>query len=194
MNLEAIDTKWFYLGFVLLMFVLWRILDSVFRAIYLRIVKKRYFIFIQGRVNNCTKDEEKKANNVSQKIQHDLTLIKRLILEAGLDNPHSTSMEFAGYGHVVPKQYSVLDNILIVNKEMMDVFIQLLNRAIGYYDIKALENLNPLFWIEFILKLPQFVFKQLKIDTSGISLKIVQLLYWVVGILVGLKALGFFHW
>jgi hypothetical protein len=188
----AKDGKWVGLSLIILVFVLWRFLDSVFRAIFLRIVKQRYFVYIDGRVKDATKKKEEKANKISHLLQHDATFIKRLILEAGLNDPQSTSMEFVGYGHVAPKQYSVLDNILIANKELMGVFVQLLSRAIGFYDIKAFESINPLFWVEFIIKLPQFVFKQFKIDTSGITLKIVELLYWLVGIGVGLKALGFF--
>ena len=50
--------------------------------------------------------------------------------------------------------------------------------------------INPLFWIEFVLKFPTYFLEYIGLKSENIFIKLVQLLYWIIGIIIGLEKLG----
>ena len=117
--------------------------------------------------------------------------IKKRVLNSGVGDQIKSFMDPAGYGFVQQKGISALDNLLFMNKDIMEASRELLERAKGHYKIQAWLSLSPLFWIEFIVLIPREIVKLTGFDSekkvTKSILNIAQLLYWIVTIIYTIK-------
>jgi hypothetical protein len=89
-------------------------------------------------------------------------------------------------GNVMKTQTSLFLNIITRRPDIIDTVRLNFQRAIGTYRSRMFEALNPLYWLETIIYLPQRVFSYLGVSPESTITKIVQLSYWLISIGGGL--------
>lgn len=116
--------------------------------------------------------------------------IIRLFKEADIDNFVVTRLEPAGYGQVAKIPINGFENITLVDYEVMQLIKSKFHEAIGVFKHRLFQNFNPVFWIEFIFKLPEYILIYLGFKSENVFVRIIQVMYWILGIIIGLEELG----
>ncbi|MEP1095907.1 MAG: hypothetical protein ABJG78_12400 [Cyclobacteriaceae bacterium] len=131
-----------------------------------------------------------------EKSEQVLILFRKAGLEdSGVTVNRTTGMVWAAPSQKIP-QYerltiSVFDNITLLNTEVIGAIKEKFKKAKGTFLFRAKQSLNPIFWVEFLLELPKHVSSYLGQKTDTSVVKIIQLIYWLLGILIALEKLGF---
>ena len=113
--------------------------------------------------------------------------IKSLFKEAGLKDSSVLHQEFLGFGKFAKMHLSVYDNLTNRREDIVSNIHLRFNEAIGVYRKRYSESYNPIFWIDFIVKLPQYIMQFFGVLPEKIAVKIFVLIYWIAAILFGLK-------
>ena len=177
--------------YYLLLIPVVRFLINLNHFFYLRKALRKQLEFSLGWGENEDEEKKRKGEKAGNWLQDHQLEIKKRVLRSGVSNQFITHMDDVGFGYLEPKGYSPLDNLLLMNKKIMESSRNLLMTAKGHYKIQAWLSLSPLFWIELIVFLPREILKMVGFDgekkVSKILLNIVQLLYWAVSIITALK-------
>jgi len=104
----------------------------------------------------------------------------RLFKEAGIEDGTLPFSEPDGFGYVSQGMASVFDNFPSNRENIEQVLIRMFLEAIGVYRTRALESINPLYWIEFVVFLPREVLKYLGVSAENLLSKIITLVWWVI--------------
>lgn len=120
--------------------------------------------------------------------------IKTLLKEAGLKDSSVMYQEFIGFGNFVNMKISVFDNLTNKREDIVGNVNNRFNEAIGVFRNRYKESYNPVFWIHFIIKLPQYIFDFFGVLPEKIAVKIFLLIYWIIVILFGLKKIDFLEY
>jgi len=83
----------------------------------------------------------------------------------------------SGFANITSNREDVVTSIKIKFEE-----------AIGTFRQRMKQSFSPFFWIEFILNFPQKLLAYLNISAPDSMLKIIQLIYWLFMILIGLHS------
>jgi len=110
--------------------------------------------------------------------------ILNLLERAGVSDATVPLVEPVGFGYIRTGDVSVQENITVRRKDVVDSFIDMLHQAIGVYRSRMLETFNPLYWIEFIIHLPKQTLRYLGAAPESVVIKIAQLLYWAVSLVL----------
>ena len=125
----------------------------------------------------------------SDYIPHHKAKIISLFKEAGVEDFTVGGAEHVGYGQIRTYNASGFANLLMINPDIVIPLNLKFKEAIGVFKRRALQSINPLFWIEFLIKLPQYLLKFVELEPQNLIGKIVQLIYWCIWIIVGLESL-----
>lgn len=106
--------------------------------------------------------------------------IKKLIKDANLSDPRLPWVQPTGYGLVASSTISVFDNFPSRYEDIARVTTQYINDAIGVYRSRCWQTFNPLYWIQAIIFLPRSVMSYLGASPETISVKLLQLLWWLI--------------
>jgi hypothetical protein len=119
--------------------------------------------------------------------------IKKLLLDAKIEDhsvPYTKPLAIMGGNLFYSKgRYSVFSNISANNKKINTIVVQKLLQAYGIYRYRAIESINPIFWIETIILLPKKVLNYLNVKSNLVK-DIIQILYWIIGGIATLKQIG----
>ena len=126
-----------------------------------------------------------KTNNF--KFAQDKEEIKSIFKEAGLKDSSVFHQEFLGYGKFANMQISVFDNLTSRREDIVGNVQMKFNEAIGVFRKRFKESFNPIFWIDFIIKLPLHIMQFFGILPEKMAAKIFLIIYWFIAILFGLK-------
>ena len=74
------------------------------------------------------------------------------------------------------------DDPMFNNRELKGI----VRMAIGEYKHRAMESLNPFYWIRLILFLPQNIIAYFGCGYNTFLAKILNFIYWIIGIAVAL--------
>ena len=113
--------------------------------------------------------------------------IKTLFKEANLKDSSVSHQEVISRQHFINSNASVFDNITSTRSDVTQIIKLKFNEAIGVYKKRYKESYNPLFWIEFITKMPQYLMEFFGVLPEKIIVKVFLLIYWIIGILFGLQ-------
>ncbi|BDD08532.1 hypothetical protein FUAX_09640 [Fulvitalea axinellae] len=164
--------EWYYTFGLFLLMIFLRFIVNFYK--YKRISKlKNAYINYLG-LNNYSLAEDKEE-------------IKSLFREAGLKDSSVFHQELLGFGKYANVRISVLDNLTNRREDIVGNVLLKFDEAIGVYRKRFRESFNPIFWIEFIVKLPQYIMQFLGVLPEKISVKIFLIIYWLIAILFGLK-------
>lgn len=125
--------------------------------------------------------------NPSLEFLQDKSQIIALFKEADIANFYIHRLEPAGFGQVMKQQIDGFQNIALTDGEIIHLVRLKFNEAIGVFRHRMKESINPLFWIEFAFKLPQYLFKFVGVLPENIVVKIVLIIYWLALTAFGLK-------
>ena len=92
-----------------------------------------------------------------------------------------------GYGQIQNISMSALDNITLLDHDVVAHMRSRFNEAIGVFRHRMLQSFNPLFWLEMIFKLPQYLLQFLGVLPDKLIVKIALLIYWLGCFLLGLE-------
>ncbi|WP_276976241.1 hypothetical protein [Flavobacterium filum] len=115
-----------------------------------------------------------------------------LFKEAGLQDFSIIHQEFMGYGQFANMTISGFDNMTSNRLDIVRNMNMRFNEAIGVFRKRYKESLNPLFWIEYIFKLPQFLFEFFGVLPEKVVVKVFLVIYWLFALLFGLKKFDLF--
>ncbi|MDD3915203.1 MAG: hypothetical protein PHF76_11225 [Bacteroidales bacterium] len=109
-----------------------------------------------------------------------------LFEKAGISDSYIPYSMPAGYGQIANSTVSILENY----PSNLDIFahktIVYFNIAIGKFQSGMKDSFNPLYWLDLIIYLPKNIISQLGLKSAKIITKILQLIYWLLGIIFSL--------
>ncbi|GAB3177627.1 hypothetical protein [Telluribacter humicola] len=115
--------------------------------------------------------------------------IKSLFQEAEIKDFGVQYQERLGYGRLAEATVSGFENMTYRGE---NVFIPMRMRffeAKGVFRKRCYDSINPLFWIEFLVKLPEHLFKYFGVLPEKVIVKIFLVIYWLVALFFGAKKL-----
>lgn len=131
-----------------------------------------YFLWVKGELKGWSLTEAKQK-------------VKELLQGAGVEDCHLPFVEPVGFNMINTSSFLVLDNFPNSRNDVFQITITFFHDAIGVYRRRIFETFNPLFWLEFFVFLPKKLSSYLGINSEKISVKIFQVLYWLVSIVTG---------
>jgi len=113
--------------------------------------------------------------------------IVQLFKDADLSDFQIHRIEPVGYGKLRTINTSGYANITLIEADVVGTMRSKFNEAIGVFRHRMLQSINPLFWLEFAFKLPQFLFEFVGVLPDKIVVKVALIIYWLVALFLGLK-------
>lgn len=133
----------------------------------------------KGYIDNIVQEDIKFIQNKEE--------IKSLFKEAGLKDSAVLHQEHLGFGQFTNMKISVFDNLTNRREDIVNNVQIRFNEAIGVFKKRYKDSFNPIFWIEFIIKLPQYLMEFFGVLPEKMVVKVFLIIYWVVAVLFGLK-------
>lgn len=78
---------------------------------------------------------------------------------------------------------SVFDNLTFNHQDIIPAVNGLFLKAKGIFRHRLKESINPLFWVQYILQLPSYLLKYLGLGEGNFMMKLIQVLYWGLGMI-----------
>ena len=156
-------------------FMFFRFLDNLIKLRSLKKLFADYKKYIRDR--NISFNEKKPQ-------------IIKLFRQAKIEDFAINRLEPKGYGQLLSVQAKGFSNLNVIDEEVITIITQKFHEAIGVFKSRIYEVINPLFWIEFLLKLPTYILEYIGLEEKGKLSKFLQIIYWIIGIILGLEQLG----
>lgn len=153
--------------FLLLLFILlFFLIDSAYSYYKLNKIYDSYFNWLMDH----------SSTNVARK----RSALKKLIAHAGISNPSLPTVEPMGWGKLVSFKIDVLENFPSNRKDIANVTCRIILDALGVYKDRMWSSLNPLFWIQSFVFLPQSIIRYLGLSTDTVLTRLLQLAWWAL--------------
>lgn len=114
---------------------------------------------------------------------HKAAEIRDLFERAGVINQTFTNMEPVGYNHIQPRHAEMFSNIPTINKEIQAHVIAAFHEAIGVFEKRRRDAVNPLLWIETLLNLPASIIKYLGVKPRSVLPRLANVIVWICGVI-----------
>jgi len=167
--------NWIIFIIIIIIFIVFRLLNNLIK---LRSIKKFY------------SDYQEYLKDPKYSFSEKTPLIVKLFKQADIDNSVITRLSPKGYGYLQNIETNIFSNLTLIDQEVETLITRKFHEAIGIYKSRVYETINPLFWIEFALKLPTYIAKYIGLKTETKLSKLLQIIYWIIGIIIGLEKLG----
>ncbi|MEM8764813.1 MAG: hypothetical protein AAGD88_13425 [Bacteroidota bacterium] len=164
--------KWHYITGFFAIVVLLRFTINLSKFLRVKSLYKKYLDYLKNPSHAFAQYSEE---------------IKTLFREAGLKDSSVFHQEFLGFGKFANQQISVFDNLMNKREDIVGVIENRFNQAIGVYKKRFKESFNPLFWIDLVIKLPEYLMSFFGVLPEKILVKVLNLLYWIILIVLGLN-------
>ncbi len=125
---------------------------------------------------------DKKSNKILLHKNH----VLELFLRANISDCSLPITQPTGFNYVSTGTASIFKNFPTDNPRLIIHTKDAFENAIGIYRGRIIECFSPIFWIESIIFLPKKILNYINIPVESIIVKIFQLLYWLIGIIVTL--------
>lgn len=125
-------------------------------------------------------DKNYDFNNLKRKKQEIIDLLNK----ANIRPTISTYAEPIGFGHLVTQQFNSFDNLFLNNMTTISYNQTALLEATEVFKRRFFKSINPISWLELVIFLPQKTLEYLGVDSEYISSKVLNLLYWICGIVI----------
>lgn len=110
--------------------------------------------------------------------------LKMLLKKANIKDCYIPESELIGCGQVANFQLSAFEQFPSRRKDIASILFMLISRGLGVYKNNFYNSFNPIFWLEIIVYLPKGIFSYLGISDNTMIVKILQLIWWVIGGLI----------
>lgn len=115
--------------------------------------------------------------------------IVELFKKAGLSDRYFTQMVPIGLGHGTARNITLFDNIGTPDPDIVLLLITYFKEAAGIFKKRIFDSLNPIYWIEFLIFLPQNIIYYLGLnkDSKNIQIftKVLNIIWWIISVLIG---------
>jgi len=183
----------FLLFIVFLFCAIYKIIDSFFALYRCEKFKKQYIEYVeisyQVEKNKDDKNMSDKENSLWEIIEENKVEIIKLFNKAGFENYEVPVTVPTGFNHVTHRNVDLYENmtkLISIGELSIPVLIrQTFINAIGVYKYRIRESLNPLYWIDVILFLPQKTLTYLKLNIGKhgeIITRICNTVYWILSV------------
>ncbi|MFZ2316101.1 MAG: hypothetical protein WAW86_10660 [Gammaproteobacteria bacterium] len=112
--------------------------------------------------------------------------IIELFKKAGLKDPQVLISEMIDPMNVSNAYVSLFDNMMKFKGAIINNMHSFFCQAIGVYKKRCFDSINPLYWIDFVLFLPQKIIIYLGLDqgskVAAAIVKTINVIYWVSSI------------
>mgnify|MGYP000859111453 FL=1 len=129
------------------------------------------------------------ANNIH--LRQKRSLLKQLLTHANVSDAQVPIVEPMEMNHVMSSNVSALDNFPAKHKRISSVHITLINDALGVYKERMWNSFNPLWWVSVLVFFPRSLCVYLGVEAGNLAVKIVQVLWWLAGIVFTVYKLFF---
>ena len=117
-----------------------------------------------------------------KRLQESKSRTVSLLKQAGVENAGVPVSLPVGYGYIQPTTARIFDQypsrLQALAAITSDSFVQ----GIGTYKGRAIDAVNPLYWLSLIVYLPSRICVSLGAKADSIPVKLLQGLYWLAGI------------
>jgi len=117
-------------------------------------------------------------------------IVKNLFEEAGLKNFSVPEYEQVHLTQVLRHSLSGFENMQSARQDIVGVIKIKFEEAIGIFEHKMKQSIDPFFWFQFIIKLPTYIFEFVNVPISKGFMNFMQMIYWVVMIFFTLHTAG----
>ncbi|MCI8700023.1 MAG: hypothetical protein HFJ47_01615 [Clostridia bacterium] len=108
--------------------------------------------------------------------------IVNYIKNSGIKDKYIPYAQPIGFGQISSGTVSVLENILNPSQDIALTVADMLLEAKGNYWSRFKNSFNPFYWLKIIVFIPKYLFSYLGMSSNNILIKIIQLIYWAIGI------------
>lgn len=190
--------------------IIYKIVNNLWLWLELVLYQKAYMKYcaVSIKMNSMEAEPTERVSSLSEeeksildKIQGSKSKIIDLFKKAGLESPLVPVMKDVGNGYIKPVKIDIFENLditlIVVDTNIPGLILKSFTRGIGVYKQRAIEAINPLWWINFLVFLPERLVSYLGIsveNNSNIQLiaKTLNAVYWLIGAIIGV--LVFFHY
>lgn len=164
--------SWIFISIFFILIMLVRFVINYFKFRRIKKLYKKYLKYLK----------ERNIDFAEYKLE-----IQTLFKEANLKDSSVSHQEVISRQHFINSNASVFDNVTSTRADIVQIIKLKFNEATGVYKKRYKESYNPLFWIEFITKMPQYLMEFFGVLPEKIIVKVFLLIYWVIGVLFGLQ-------
>ncbi|HET6556634.1 MAG TPA: hypothetical protein VFG54_04925 [Prolixibacteraceae bacterium] len=164
--------EWYKIVGLVIILLLFQFINNLYK--YLRI-KYLYEIYLKCLVTSNVEFLQKTEE------------VKSLFKEAGLKDFVFIHQESLGFGHYSNMTVSGFDNMTLNRLDVVTHMQTTFNKAIGVYRKRFTDSYNPMFWIDFIIKLPKYLLGYFGVLPEKIIVKIFNVIYWLLALAFGIK-------
>lgn len=111
--------------------------------------------------------------------------IIELLKQAGVKSSTMIKMSPLYPGYASKNVVDLFENMAVYDDEVCNLMIAAFNEAIGVYKKRLIDSINPLFWIECIVFLPQHIYAYLTTDSVAEKniwlVHLLNFIYWLLG-------------
>lgn len=136
------------------------------------------------RLSKCKEEYLKYLNNEKNNAMQYHEEIKILFKYANVNNDILIDNTTRGHRTIESSYYPIFENIFNEDLHIGDSVLKYFEYGIGTYKRRIKENFRITFLIECLIYLPTNILKYLNIKSSDKSSKIIEFIYWIIGILV----------
>lgn len=140
-------------------------------------LEEKYKLFI-SKIVGC--DTENKFDSSIYEMQPELV---QLLKKSGITRPTVTTAIPIGYNHIRTGNVDVWDNMFVNRVDVAQLMIASIERARGVFKLRLKQTINPFYYVEGIIFLPQTILKYLGVVNINFGIKLLNLIYWILSII-----------
>ncbi|MCP4355742.1 MAG: hypothetical protein GY793_08975 [Proteobacteria bacterium] len=134
-----------------------------------------YYLFAKHYWKEYLKSIEDRTNwYISNNKQQIIKLLKK----AGIKDTAKNYLEDAGFGKIEKKRMTIFNSICSSKEYVVRSMAENFAEAINVFKKRIFNSINPIYWIELILCLPQNILEYLKVPSEDRKIKILNVVWW----------------
>lgn len=154
----------------LLLFPSLLLIDSTYSFHQLNEIYQRYVLWVRG--------------DMTLNLARDRSALHRLVAHANISDRVIPRLHHLGYGKAYKISLGVIDQFPSTDPELVEASIFLIQSALGVYRDRMKNAINPLWWIDTLIFLPRAILTYLNISAESVIVRLGQLVWWALGLLL----------
>lgn len=150
--------------------IIYKLFTNLYNLKRISFLHKQFLDFIGGQPNPI--------------ILESTTEVVDLFIKAKIKDRSLPFVEPLGLGFATERKLNFFENIYVLDMNISPTINQFFIEAKGYFKHQYKKALNPLYWTEVIIFLPQHFLTFIGIDKKIISSKIITVFYWIMTIIL----------
>jgi len=161
--------KWYWWGLIFLALVLYFFFNN---------------LILKLRTKHLLKEYKKYIDEPNFKFLEIKPRIQRILTNAGIDEILLPAAQPIGYGKLATYNFSALQNLEARRQDVAIMVVSAFHEAIGVYNDRMIDSINPINWIKVIIFLPKHALTYIGVPPEKVIIKIFQIIYWIIGFVI----------